>query len=186
MNKMWRRASALIGAFSLSACGLAALGPPAPNFCKAENRRIPDSEMKGRLLLSLWKKHRSPSGYISGGLPDYMETYVAEKVSANASDEEVRVALTRFAQENPQCCRLDSKELENLNNPALNASMEDGSGRAHQYFAEWVAKGYFANFRVNSEIFQPNDNLEWQLRINTEVLATAYNCGNAIKQSPWG
>ena len=41
MNKMWRRASALIGAFSLSACGLAALGPPAPNFCKAENRRIP-------------------------------------------------------------------------------------------------------------------------------------------------
>jgi hypothetical protein len=80
----------------LSGCGL--LGPdltPAPNFCKAENRQIPDAELKARLLFQLRKVQK---------LPAYIEDYIRTNAKVAASDFEIVATIERFVRANPNCC----------------------------------------------------------------------------------
>lgn len=161
---------------------------PSANYCKMENRQIPDAELKGRLLLSLFK------GQIHGRRMPFITIEIEQHLaslglSANALssglDPRVSRALAEFVEQQPLCCQLVVKELTSPTN--------------EQLLDDETRDGYFANFYVLKPPYcvVPEDGLLGDYRIgnyrayveawkketdpcrndNIASISRAYNCG---------
>ena len=155
---------------------------PAENYCEAEQRRIPDIELKGRLLASI---RSAPSLRQSWGLelPVEMEQYLLARGLA-ADDLEnphlsatarkmTALALIDFVEKNPLCCQLAVKEVrDKSNHPGENDESD--------------TRGWFANFYVQSTpyVIVPDGgdselNQELGTRPRSYKKYRAFNCGIA-------
>ncbi|WP_263588901.1 hypothetical protein [Sphingopyxis sp. GC21] len=151
----------------LSACG-DVYPSEGDGFCKPENRRIPENEMKARLLLSIHKQHQSgtlSTGYPYGhgqvvhGLPDYLEAYLIQQLPASAPDTSIRATLQTFVEANPLCCQITTVDAALVNdkggenrsdNPYYNVNFP---GRPLGELSKHPdGETYFANFYVLNKL----------------------------------
>jgi hypothetical protein len=176
---------AMLVVVMLGACGF----KPAENYCEEEHRKIPDAELKGKLLLSirnvgiLERAHEGISYLNSVHLTKEIEEYLSTRgLSDKSPNDEVIFALTEFVEAHPICCQLIVKEVSSTTNkPLLDDETRDG------YFANF----YVLNppyFRVPEEgrlvYFRPNvSKLPVRARENNQKnissISRAYNCGFA-------
>lgn len=143
-----RLGRAMAGALAIFALGSCSSVTDRWNFCKAENRRIPDAEMKGRLLLNVRKQERrgSDGTIVSGGLPPYMERYLATRLSRNATDKEIESELASFSQKYPLCCQINESDILSPDNPYLGIYPDGDFGASDR---EADGQYYFANIYIS-------------------------------------
>lgn len=170
--------AALSALFLLSGCG----HRPAPNFCKAENRQIPDLEMKGRLLLNMYKfqnpvkdprfpnnkpEVRERAGWVT--LPKPINEYLKARSPINATEYQIQQILMSYVKTNPLCCQLIVDELYSDSN--IMYKVYDFS--SSDYFANFylIDEGPFFKIPPSGE---SEDNKLWK---KTNVIG-ARNCGD--------
>jgi len=163
--------------------------PPykAANFCKEENRRIPDAELKGRLLLGMSEVRHGASK-----LPDEIRDYLSRSAPDGGRESRLH-ALNRYVQENPGCCWFDDNDLKYRSNPIYLPWFAPGpsphiADADFDVVGEYVSKGYFSNFYIydyskNYYPGTPPNNSKSLRRRGINRVVGASNCGNIFEKN---
>jgi len=158
---------------------------PSANYCKMENRQIPDAELKGRLLLSLREGqiHRREMPFITIEIDQHLASLgLSANALSSSLDPRVSRALAEFVEQHPLCCQLVVKELTSPTNVEL--------------VGDETSEGYFGNFYVLNPPYcvVPEEGLLGYYetsykhlvkgpnpcRGNVASISRAYNCGFAF------